>query len=81
LEVWAKQDLEQWFEERVLSITKAIAERWGVVAAKALNRGAPLPIVDGLIAATAIEHGLTLATRNVKDFESLGATIFNPWAT
>jgi predicted nucleic acid-binding protein len=41
----------------------------------------PLAIVDGFIAATALEHGLTIATRNVKDFAGLGVTIFNPWDT
>jgi predicted nucleic acid-binding protein len=42
-------------------------------------RGAPLNTADGLIAATAVEHGLTVATRNVKDFAGLGVAIFNPW--
>jgi len=43
------------------------------------GKGTPLPNIDGLIAATAIEHDLTLVTRNVKDFAGLGVTIFNPW--
>lgn len=79
LEAWLEHDLEQWFEERILQVTKAIAEQWGVLSARALDRGTPLPNIDGLIAATAIEHDLTLVTRNVKDFTGLGVTIFNPW--
>ena len=79
LEEWLEHDLEQWFEERLLQITKAIAERWGILSARALDKGTPLPNIDGLIAATAIEHDLTLATRNVKNFVDLGVTILNPW--
>ena len=41
--------------------------------------GWPLSAPDGMIAATALEHGLTLVTRNVKDFAGLGAVLFNPW--
>lgn len=79
LEEWLEHDLEQWFEERLLQVTKAIAERWGVLSAGALDKGTPLPNIDGLIAATAIEHDLTLATRNVKDFAGFGVSVFNPW--
>lgn len=79
LEAWVEHDLEQWFEERVLQVTKAIAERWGVLSARALGKGTPLPNIDGLIAASAIEHDLTLVTRNVKNFIGLGVAIFNPW--
>ena len=41
--------------------------------------GRSLGVADGMIGATALEHGLTLVTRNVKDFAGLGVTIFNPW--
>ena len=79
LEAWVEHELEQWFEERFLQVTKAIAEQWGVLSARALDKGTPLPNIDGLIAATAIEHDLTLVTRNVKNFTGLGVAIFNPW--
>jgi predicted nucleic acid-binding protein len=79
LEQWLNRDLDQWFEERLLPITKAIAECWGVLNARALDRGRPLPSIDGLIAATALEHDLTVVTRNVKDFADLSAETFNPW--
>ena len=79
LEEWLERDLEQWFEERLLPVTKAIAERWGVLSARALDKGKPLPSIDGIIAATALEHGLTLVTRNVKDFAGVGVRLLNPW--
>jgi predicted nucleic acid-binding protein len=79
LEQWIEGDLDQWFEERLLPVTKAIAERWGLLSARALDKGTPLPNIDGLIAATALEHDLTLVTRNVKDFVGIEVTILNPW--
>ncbi|HEV2687127.1 MAG TPA: type II toxin-antitoxin system VapC family toxin [Bryobacteraceae bacterium] len=79
LEHWLVHDLEQWFEERLLPITKSTAERWGVLVALSLDKGSPLSNIDGLIAATAVEHGLTLVTRNVKDFAGLGLSLLNPW--
>jgi len=79
LELWLGRDLDDWFEERLLPVTKKIAERWGVLSARALDQGTPVPNIDGLIAATALEHDLTLVTRNVKDFATLQVTIVNPW--
>ena len=79
LEEWLERDLERWFEERLLLVTEAIADRWGTLSAQALDRGKPLPSIDGVVAATALEHGLTLVTRNVKDFAGLGVTLLNPW--
>jgi toxin FitB len=81
-----RAQLEQWledllvsFEARLLPVTKAIVDRWAVLSAQAQRKATPLPIIDALIAATALEHDLTLVTRNVKDFASLGVTILNPW--
>jgi toxin FitB len=67
------------FDERILPVTYAIADRWGSLDGGCQLRGAPLNTADGLIAATALEHDLTLVTRNVKDFAGLGVTLFNPW--
>ncbi len=79
LEQWLQNDLEQYFEDRLLSVTKSIAVRWGVLSARALDNGRPLTVVDGLLAATAIGHDLTMVTRNVKHFDGLGIHILNPW--
>ena len=59
---------------RLLPITQAIAERWGY-----LNVPDPLPVIDGLLAATALVHDLTLVTRNVRDVERSGVRLLNPF--
>jgi len=79
LERWFENDLLPRFEGRILPVTRAIAERWGLLDGECTLRGTPLNVADGLIAATALEHGLTLVTRNFRDFDRLGVEIFNPW--
>jgi len=79
IEQWLESTLRPWFVGRILPVSLPIAERLGRMAGERDKLGRPLAIVDGLIAATALEHNLTLVTRNVKDFVSLGVTVFNPW--
>jgi toxin FitB len=79
LESWLDRQLIELFQDQALPVTRQIAKRWGVFDGMRQMTGRPLAVPDGLIAATAFEHGLTLVTRNVKDFESLGVPIFNPW--
>jgi predicted nucleic acid-binding protein len=79
LQQWLTETLRPWFQGRILPVDERIAERWGWIAGESKLKGKPLKVEDGLIAATALEHGLTLVTRNVKDFEGLGVTIFDPW--
>jgi predicted nucleic acid-binding protein len=79
LETWFHTNLLVWFRNRILPVTDAVADRWGVLDGQCQLRGTPLNTADGMIAATAIEHRLTLVTRNVKDFAGLGVDIFNPW--
>lgn len=74
------QDLAQWYErilssfaDRILPVDVAIASRWGRLSASIGNDS-----VDLLIAATALEHGLTVVTRNVGDFEPTGVGVLNP---
>lgn len=79
LEDWLGNEIMPWFADRVLPVTLAIAERWGELSAHAQAKGRPRPIIDAVIAATAFTHDLILVTRNVKDYEDMGVTIFNPW--
>lgn len=79
LETWVRRDLAERFNERLLAIDALVAATWGRFAGEAEARGEPLPVIDGLIAATSLAHDLTVATRNTGDFERCGARCFNPW--
>jgi predicted nucleic acid-binding protein len=79
LEQWFENDLVPRFRGRILPVTFSIANRWGILDGECQLRGTPLNTADGMIAATALERDLTVVTRNVKDFASLGVTVFNPW--
>lgn len=79
LEAWLDSEVMLRFADRILPVDKAIADRWGWVMAKALQNRLILPVIDGLLAATALHHNLTLVTRNTRDVTSTGVRIFNPW--
>jgi hypothetical protein len=76
LRVWLERDLPERFSERLLSITPAVADRWGRLVAEV---GRSVPAVDSLLAATALTHGLRIVTRNVRDFRFSGLQVVNPW--
>lgn len=75
LDRWLSR-MQTEYGHRVLPITSEIAETWGRLAAPA-----SLPVVDGLMAATAMVHGLTLVTRNVRDLSRTPASTLNPFST
>ncbi len=79
LEAWLEVDLQERFVGRILGIDGAVADRWGWIMAQAQVRGMRLPVVDGLIAATALQYNLTAVTRNVRDFRIEGLSVINPW--
>ena len=79
LELWLETDLSILFSGRILPLTRSIAERWGALDGQQQLMGRPLNVPVGQIAATELEHGLTLVTRNVKDFAGLGVEVINPW--
>jgi predicted nucleic acid-binding protein len=79
LQDWLDIEVRSCFAGRILPVTEAISEQWGNLSAAAKQKGMTLAVVDGMIAATALHHGLTIVTRNVKDFAGLGADVFNPW--
>ncbi len=77
----AAMSLENWLQQfkknargRILPITEAISNRWGMI-----NAGDPLPVIDSFLAATALEHDLVLVTRNISDVERSGARLLNPF--
>lgn len=76
---WVRRDLVERFGGRLLPIDTRTATRWGAITGESEKRGRPLPVIDSLIAATALLHGLAVATRNVADFERCGAACVNPW--
>ena len=76
---WLARDLPQRFEQRVLPVDEAVALAWGDLMGVAKRRGRGLSSMDGLIGATAIAQSLTLATRNIKDFDGFGIDLYNPW--
>ena len=73
LEQWLGQ-VEAAFGARVLTIDNAVADQWGRMSAIR-----PIPVIDGLLAATAVTNGLTLVTRNEHNIAGLGAAILNPF--
>jgi len=79
LESWLESDLQVRFSGRILTIDNQIADRWGWLTAEADLKGRPLSAIDGLLAATAIQHNLTIVSRNVTDFVSTRVPILNPW--
>lgn len=80
LQQWLDETLRPWFAGRILPVSEPVAERWGVLSGECQLKGRPLKMADGLIAATALEHELTVVTRNVRDFADLGVIIFDPWS-
>ena len=79
VETWLNDSILTQFESRTLDVDIRVARRWGRALGAAKRAGRPLSAVDGIIAATAIEHDLTLVTRNVTDFRDFDLRIVNPW--
>jgi predicted nucleic acid-binding protein len=74
---WLARRLPEWFEDRLLPITPGIARRWGSLNTATRNS---IPVIDGLLAATAFVHDLCVVTRNTRDFGRIpGLMLLNPW--
>ena len=75
--VWLEKDLRNRFGDRILKIDNIIADRWGYLCAYSAKT---LPVIDSLIAATALTHNLKLVTRNIKDFSEVQSLeLVNPF--
>jgi len=79
LESWL-HDLVLRFSSRILPIDLAIADRWGRLSGHSKTEGVTLPVIDGLLAATALHNNLVLVTRNVTDIGITGVETFDPWS-
>lgn len=79
LEMWLELDLQTRFSGRILPIDALIADRWGLMAAEAKRKGWALSAIDGLLAATALHHNLTIVSRNISDFTNTRVPTLNPW--
>lgn len=79
IEVWLEKSLRPRFLQRILPIGEEIADRWGFISARASAKGMPVPVIDGLLAATALHHNLTLVTRNSSNVAATGVAVFSPW--
>jgi predicted nucleic acid-binding protein len=77
---WLARDLLERFAGRILAVDEKTAFAWGDLMAEAKRRGIGLASMDGLLAAAALAHDLTLVTRNLSDFQDLGVKLFDPWA-
>jgi toxin FitB len=80
-----KRKLREWlqalrlvFSEAILPVDEQVALRWGLLTGELKKRGRIIPVIDSLLAATALEHNLTLVTANTKDFISSGVKLLNP---
>ena len=73
---WLETDLPAFFAGRILPVDTQVADRWGRLLSAA---GRPLPAIDSLLAASAAQHGLSMVTRNSRDFADLGLDVINPW--
>jgi toxin FitB len=76
LRLWIGHELPGWFEDRVLPVDLAVADRWGRLLAEVRR---PVPTIDSLLAATALHHDLRMVTRNAGDFDYPGLEVVDPW--
>ena len=80
LTTWLNETLPNRFENRILTLDVSTMVLWGNLVGQLEQNGRPLPAMDSLIVAIALQHSLSLVTRNEKDFAGTGVLIINPWS-
>lgn len=76
---WFHQAVLPNYQGRILDFDGDVALRWGVLRGDLMRVGRMPPVIDSMLAATALRHGLTLVTRNTRDFEAFGIALIDPW--
>lgn len=79
LEAWLDHDLALRFAGRILPIDSGVADRWGRICGSAAAKKSPIPVIDALLAATALHYDLTLVTRDTRHASAIGVGVFDPW--
>jgi len=79
LQSWLKDDLLVRFHDRLLPLQTGEMLTWGTLVSRVEVRGRPMPLIDSLIAATALHHDLVVVTRDEEDFAPSGVRLLNPW--
>jgi toxin FitB len=76
---WLKDDLLVRFHDRLLPLEIGEMLTWGTLIGRVEAKGSPMPLIDSLIAATALHHDLVVVTRDEDDFAPSGVKLLNPW--
>lgn len=77
---WSRNELPREFGPRLLPLLRPTILAWGRLTAEGQRAGRPLPVIDGLLLATAQLHDLTFVTRNTRDVDSRGVPVLNPYS-
>lgn len=79
IQTWIDRNLLERFDGRIIPVDSEIASTWGRITGEAESQGRKLPVIDSLIAATAVSRNLIVVTRNMQDLTRCGAQVINPW--
>jgi toxin FitB len=77
--VWLENDLLTRFHGKIAEVTTEVMLTWGALIGRLENEGKPMPAIDSLLAAIALQGNYVLVTRNDEDFKNTGVTVMNPW--
>lgn len=77
---WVQDDVKERFADRLLDVDLDVAVTWARIRAEAERKGSPPPVIDSLVAATAVAHDCAVVTRNIVHIERCGARVVNPWS-
>ena len=76
---WLTNKVRPLFDQRVLDVTEDVVFKWRLLVEEGRKSGHTYPQPDLFIAATALHHGLTVVSRDTREYERAGVAVFNPW--